>query len=264
MAEDLKQTVDNNRAYTEPDGRSQEKVNSDPVQPAYSQENTPGEPSLPRVSRTSIGTSLDWINQQLTHECRTTTYIKKQMGNAQGMARQLALAVREGLKAFLKSIGIVPSAGGITSIIKSISRFIQRISYWIGQINNFLNNVVKAIAEIRAVIDYILSLPAKLIQLFRKCLDEAINEIQRGFFDTLKALSPGGLGSSELASAVKDLQSSAQTLQTATAQLAQQPGNIANAISNPSTLSDSEKEQLVSALFPGSERYNPTTFNATV
>lgn len=242
------------------DTSSQLEANSRPKQPAYSAENTAGKPSLPVATRSIVGTSLDWVNGQLTHQCDTTAYIKRAMGFAIGTAREIAYAIREGLKALMKALGITPAASGISSILKSVAKWIKRITYWINKINKFAKDVVQAVKEIRAIIDYILSLPAKLLQLFQKCLNEALTELKRGLFDTLKALdvSGGGLG---VGDAVKEVVDSTKSLVSATQQLATIPSQISSAFSTPSSMTDAQKEKLLNEVFSTSS-FSKTTMEA--
>jgi hypothetical protein len=232
------------------DPRNQSEVNAkNPKLPFYIKDGSKGQPSTPTVSRTVVGTSLDWVNGQLTHECDTTAYIKKAVGKATGLARQIALAIRNALKALLKFLGSTPAAAGIASIIKSITKLIKRITYWVKKINKFANDVIKAIAEIMAVINYILSLPAKLIALFQKCLNEALAELKRGIFDIISSATSIGDGLS-LGDDVKNMVAATKELASATAQLANFPTTAAAQLSSGSNLSDSEKDALLATIFP--------------
>jgi len=241
------------------DTSTQAAANKRPQQPGYSKENTAGQPSLPVASRTIVGTSLDFINSQLTHECDTTAYVRRAVGNATGLARQIALAIRNALKALLKALGSSPAGSGLASIVKSITKQIKRITYWITEINTFLNDVVKAVAEIMAVINYILSLPAKLIALFQKCLNEALAELKRGIFDIVSSVTSVGDGVS-LGDDVKSMVAATKELATATVALANFPTTATAQLAAGSNLSDAEKDALLATIFPDSLKYNANSY----
>jgi hypothetical protein len=241
------------------DTSTQAAANKRPKQPGYSKENTVGQPSLPVASRTVVGTSLDFINSQLTHECDTTAYVRRAVSNATGLARQIALAIRNALKALLKTLGSSPAGAGLASIVKSITKQIKRITYWIRQINKFLNDVVKAVAEIMAVINYILSLPAKLIALFQKCLNEALAELKRGVFDIVSSVTSVGDGVS-LGDDVKSMVAATKELATATVTLANFPTTATAQLAAGSNLSDTEKDALLATIFPNSLKYDANSY----
>lgn len=241
------------------DTATQAEANKRPQQPSYSKENTAGQPSLPVATRSVLGTSMDWINGQLTHECDTTAYVKKAVGKATGLARQIALAIRNALKALLKTLGSSPAGAGLASLVKSITKQIKRLTYWVKKINKFANDVIKAIAEITAVINYILSLPAKLIALFQKCLDEALAEIKRGLFDIVSSATSVGDGLS-LGDDVKNMVAATKELATATVTLANFPSTATAQLTAGSNLSDAEKDALLAKIFPESSKFDSNSY----
>ena len=105
------------------------------------------------------------------------------------------------------------------------------------------------IAQIRALIDYILSLPKKLLALFQKCLQEALAELRRGIFSILSA-GTDELNSDGALSAINELSTETKNLVDETNKIVDAPNKIISAISNPASLSSSEKNDLIAKLFP--------------
>jgi hypothetical protein len=126
-------------------------------------------------------------------------------------------------------------------------------------INEFVENVVEVVAKIQAAIAYILSLPAELLRLFRECLAQAYAELQRTIFQAIGELTNFGTDGVDLSSVTQLLQST-RDLTQATGNLLQAPSRIINAASSPGTLTQSEKNSLLSQLFPGYTEYDKNSY----
>lgn len=234
----------------------------DPFDPAYSPQNNsdPNKVSgVAVVTSNSSGSIINFINQNLVHECAQNQYVKKAVELASGLARGIILAIRKTITAALKALGFNPALGGFAAVIKTIQEFIDNITYYINQINDFIKNVVEVIAKIRALIDYILSLPAELLRLFRECLTQAYAELQRTIFQAIGELGDIGTDGANLDSITGLLQSSRELTQ-ATYNLLQTPSKLINSVNSPSTLTQAEKNSLLSQLFPGYTEYDKNSY----
>ena len=194
------------------------------------------------------GTIISSINQQLTHECGTTPYIRQFAGFCHGIAQQIANGIRFAINKVLEAFGIDPALSGIAATIRRIANTISEIANVAKLINKFINEVVLVIAQIKALIEYILSLPEKLLALFKKCLQEAQAELTRAIFKTLNTGTDNLIG--ETTRELSNLAEQTQSLVNETNKLIDAPGRIISGIADPATLSRGERNDLITKLFP--------------
>lgn len=205
--------------------------------------------TIPNAASNTFSTIISTINEKLTHECGTNEYIRLFAAKCHGIAAAIAKGIRNAINLVLEAFGIDPALGGFAAKIRRIAEKISEITYWAKQINKFINDIVLVIAQIRALIDYILSLPKKLLALFQKCLQEALAELRRGIFSILSA-GTDELNSGGALSAINELSTQTKNLVDETNKIIDAPNKIISAISNPASLSSGEKNDLISKLFP--------------
>ena len=241
------------------DQRSQAQKDADPKPPEGVTGDRPGEPTTPPTSRGDInGTQIEKSNIDRVGECDFAIGVQHTISGIRFVVTTLAAGIRDGIKALLAALGIVPSVGGLADLVKSLANMIRRISDIIEAVNDGLNAVVTFVQKIRAVIDYILNLPAQLIAMFQKCLQQAYAELATGFTDAISGLTVTGTSSPELSASMKELQASYGDLKSQTAQLIAKPGQIIGALVNPSTMTAEEKAKLIKDLYPDSIHEQPT------
>ena len=214
---------------------------------------------VPVVASQTLGTVIASINQNLVHECGQNQYVRKAVELASGLARGIILAIRKAVTAALKALGFNPAVGGFAAVIKAIANLVDDVTYYVNLINGFVQNVALVIAKIRAIIAFIISLPAELLRLFQSCLAQAYAELQRTIFQAISELTDTGADGFDLSSVTTLIQSSRELAQ-ATYTLVQTPSTLINAASSQSTLSQSEKNSLLSGLFPGYSEYDKTSY----
>ena len=214
---------------------------------------------VPGVASSTTNTIIEKINNNLVHECGQNQYVRKAVELASGVARAIILAIRRAVTAVLKALGFNPALGGFSAIIKAITNLVQDVTYYINLINGFIENVALVIAKIRAIIAYILSLPAELLRLFRECLAQAYAEIRRTIFQAISELTDVGADGVDISS-VTDLLKSVRELTQASYNLLQAPSKLINAATSPSTLTQTEKNSLLSGLFPGYTEYDKNSY----
>lgn len=211
----------------------------------------PNVAGIPAGASNTIGTIISTINQQLTHECGTTEQIKLFVDKAVGFAAQIAKGIRKGVELALTALGNTPAVGGLAAKIRYIAAKVANITFYVKLINNFINDVVLVIAKITALIQYILSLPKKLLALFAKCLKEAQDAIKKGIFDVLSAGT--NIAGDDLGDTIKslnELRNETTQLISETNKIIEAPSRIISAITNPSLLSNTETTELIRDLFP--------------
>jgi len=224
------------------------KDTEDPIGPVNVYSGVNSVSSVSNTASNTMGTIISTINQQLTHECGTTPYIRQFAGLCHGIAQQIANGIRFAINKVLEAFGIDPALSGISATIRRIANTISEIAYFAKQINKFINEVVLVIAQIKALIEYILSLPAKLLALFKKCLQEAQAELKRAIFKTLNTGTDSLVG--DTAKELNNLAEQTQSLVNESKKLIDAPSRIIAGIADPATLSSGEKNDLIKKLFP--------------
>ena len=227
------------------------KDTEDPIGPVNVYSGVNSVSGVSNTASNTMGTIISTINQQLTHECGTTEQIKLFVNKAIGFAAEIAKGIRKGVELALTALGFTPAVGGLAAKIRYIAAKVANITFYVKLINNFINDVVLVIAKIKALIEYILSLPKKLLALFAKCLKEAQDAIKKGIFEVLSAGT--NIAGDDLGDAIKslnDLRNQTTELISESKKVIEAPSKIISAITNPAALSDKQTTELIRELFP--------------
>ena len=170
----------------------------------------PGQPSINAASRGIVDkTSVGKTNSQLSHVCDFVSEMQKNI-ELKKFLKAVANQIREAIRAIMKLLGLEPT--GTYSLIidelKSIARELRRIQKEIIQpIIDFEKYVLAYITKLRAIIQWILGLPARFLALLKECLTRLLQLIGSVFSDFFAELSGGGASSelTELVSAAKEV-----------------------------------------------------------
>jgi len=233
---------------------------NDPKTPVGVVTTEAGKPNIPFLSQESISqTGIDIMNAIRSHKCPDSDYVRRSMGYAKGLTLQIATAIRAGIQALLKALGIAPAAGGMASMIRSLAQQIKKITKFIKDINDAIGVFVTYVAKIKAVIQFLLNLPKDLLALLKDCLKKAYAELAAGFMAIAKDFNLDGIidNSSEIAKAAKDALKDVKALAVDTGKLMASPGKVFDAVANPSKLTETQAATLVQDFFPGAKKYNP-------
>lgn len=204
-------------------------------------------------------TGIDIMNKNRSHVCDTAIYIRAQMAAARIATGQIAQAIREAIKLAMEALGVTPALSAIAEKLKSFAKQLKRITNMINEINDYVTIYATYIAQIRAVIEYIQSLPEQIAYLFKKCVVEAYAELAKalrliaGQFSIDNPLGDVAQASLETMQALNETAKAAQTLYEA-------PNRIISSIQNPSNLSLEEREKLILSLFPDNEQHDEKTY----
>ena len=240
------------------------KANNSPRLPVGVKNDRVGESNVPALGRELLSsTGIEISNKNRSHACDTTPYIKRSMGYARGISKQVAAAIRAAIKAFLKAIGsATPSGAGVAGIVKSLAAAIQRITKIIKDINSTLDAFITQVAYIKSIINYILNLPANLLALFKKCLAEAYAELNAGFMEIASDFDLTTIPEvDEVVKAAKEALNDVQDLAKAAGELVSKPGQVLDALGNTTTsITGPEADELVGKLFPGAEAFKQDNF----
>lgn len=226
-----------------------------PVAPYTGDTPQPGNPTQPQLSAGLIqNTSIAASNNNRSHACDTTLFVQRNVSLA-AIFEPTIRAIREVIKKILDSLGISPGSNGLIEQIKKIKRYVDDITKFLTKIQKALDAFVVVVRKINALINYILSLPARLLALFVNCLRELYDELKAQFTDVVRNATGTEDDGESVVKEARTLLKSTQTLvatATATAtQVTSLPGATVSAIMNPSgtTLTDAQAANLASSLY---------------
>jgi hypothetical protein len=222
----------------------------------------PGDPDTAPLARGVItGTSVEMTNSMRRHACDITLLVNETVAKSKVFVGQIIAIIRKGIVAVLKALDISPGTSSIISFLNDVKDTLKAI-------NKFLNDVIleivkltEAIARIRAVIEYILSLPQRILALFRDCLNKLYAQLASAVFQIVSDASAEvesaiSLPTSEFLEVVKETQQLTQNAIT----IASAPAAIVDSLYRPSGMSEQEQEQLTAEIFPGIVNFKRENF----
>lgn len=260
------------------DNRPQSEINKDPRPTLLGSHRRAGYPSTVTLSRTKKATGVEFadLDKLFDHICGEDSYIRRGIAQAKVMAGQVGAAIRKALEAILQALGSIPGVQAVLEALKWLVEKIKMVIEWLDEINKGILEFIRQVKLIKALIEWILSLPAKLLALFRDCLAKAYAELARAAFDILKAALPGGGDYGAVGQIIVEY----QNLKKETDKLAKTVNttvSLANeaitAFSSPSTMSEADKNkygamltteegrsQLVKEIYPDSSQHDKTQY----
>ena len=143
----------------------------------------------------------------------------------------------------------------------------KKIQDFIDEITDISKVLIEYARKVRALIDYILSLPAKLYELLKDCLSNFLSAVAKGLADlfTLPGVDVSGIKSSTdvtaLFSAIGDAAKAGLGVVESSAKLIAVPVEVAGALLTPSTVADQNKmaNTIISYLSTNSANSNTAT-----
>jgi hypothetical protein len=125
------------------------------------------------------GTLTDRLNKDLAHACDVKSAIEASAAWSRLQNGQLIKTLVLAIKSFTAGLGADPSGIISTSIsiLQKIRSFLTWIQNLLREINDWAQVLIKAAAIVRAVIDYITNLPARLVAFLRECLAKVVSGI---------------------------------------------------------------------------------------
>ena len=151
--------------------------------------------NIPAAARSVVeGTTTGVANDNLAHVCDFVSEMQKNI-NLKKYTKALAKQIREAIRYIMKALGLSDATGEaswLANTLKSMAREIKRIQKEILQpILDFEKYVMAYVTKLRAIIAWILSLPAKLLAMLQDCLAKLIKLIANIFSDIGSGLSEG-------------------------------------------------------------------------
>ena len=191
-----------------------------------------GYPSLRPHTRGDVSGSIYATNSQLIHSCDFSLSITKNMV-LRKYIRAIAKWIREGIRKMQLLMTSTDSSGVFSELINSLRAIAEFVRYvndeYIQPIIEFEKYVIAVIVKIRAIIQWLLSLPAKLLALLKECLTKLLVALGSVFVDEWAAAgkevdaelgvvpkTDSGKDFSELTAAAKDAYTATADLLSAT------------------------------------------------
>jgi len=158
------------------------------------------------------GTIIDATNKKRAHVCDFISEMQKNIA-LKKYTKAIGRFIREAIQKIMKLLGLSDRTGKFSYIINKLKAFaaeLRRINKEIIQpIIDFEKYVLAYITKLRALIQWILSLPAALLKLLADCLARLLKLIKSIFSDIISEATKdlGGKGEngfSDLIAAAKD------------------------------------------------------------
>lgn len=134
-----------------------------------------GEPVNSRISRGVVdGTIVNVTNQQRSHVCDISNLLKTEVSIIKVAFGTILEAIRKAIQALLAALGFDPS-GAIrktVDMVKEVNAKIQKVRQFLEDLQAYKQIFIDFVRKVRAMIDYILTLPAKILKFVRECLAE--------------------------------------------------------------------------------------------
>lgn len=192
-----------------------------------------------------VGTLIAQTNKEIIHVCDVVTQVKRNVAWERLKKSQLVSQAREAINAFIRSLSLSPDtiSQRLIEMAKKLRRFLKKIQDLIDEFNDFLQVTIEVAKQLRAIIDWILSLPARLKAGLQNCLAAFLSGISSLVSDVLTL--PGAAGN-DVSAVITELKNTVQQAQNTTQSALNTlaiPAQIADAFLTPASTADIAKIQ---------------------
>jgi predicted DNA binding CopG/RHH family protein len=212
-----------------------------PPQDIIANANTLDLPSTgsPQMCRGDLrGTLIAKTNAEVIHSCDIATQMKRSILWERLKHSRLVQVIRDAIEAIKKALGFSPDAISqrYIEIAQWLAGKLKTLSDMLKQFNDWITISVEYAKTLRAIIDWIMSLPARLKASLQECLQQFLNGITSAVSDVLSL--PGAENTPEnssLMDALKDVKTNFESLTVQTNITLQLPSQVLTAISTPAS-----------------------------
>ena len=202
-----------------------------------------GEPTTGKT----LSDTVNLANKNRIHICDIRDEMKQAADFARLKFSQLIAAIRTAVRAILTALGFSPD--GVTArfieIAKGILRDLKFITKIIKEISDIAQVLVTYAKKVRAMIDWLLSLPKNLLALLSDCLSGLYSSLASGFSELFSLSGTKGTEAvssiSETMQVFSDIATEAKTIVQGTIDLVNTPIAIIDALTNPASAADIKK-----------------------
>lgn len=132
------------------------------------------------------GTIVDNLNSQISHVCDFSLDIQKNIG-LKKYVKAISRFIRDGIRAVKLALGFGEPTGIIFTVIEKLKAAAAFIRYvqkeYIQPVLDFQKYVLDVVVKIKKLIQWILSLPAKIFAMLKGCLTRLYKTIASLFSD---------------------------------------------------------------------------------
>lgn len=132
------------------------------------------------------GTIVDNLNSQISHVCDFSLDIQKNIG-LKKYVKAISRFIRDGIRAVKLALGFGEPSGLIFTVIEKLKAAAAFIRYvqkeYIQPVIDFQKYVLDVVVKIKKLIQWILSLPAKIFAMLKGCLTRLYKTIASIFSD---------------------------------------------------------------------------------
>jgi len=214
-----------------------------PRMPAGQIYDRPGQPSLPPLGRGVVQfTAIDTSNRSRAHVCDITLEVDQTVGAIKNFFNVIAKNARDIFNFVIQLLNLDPTGQFkyIAEKAKEVVRFIKDINRYLKEVKDAINYYITIANKIRAMIDYILNLPAKFAAMFKDCISRLYKILSAG----ISSLFPdfGDLSDiAEIANAVAEgIEALNETVNLVT-NIAATPAKIGAVLLTPSTQEEADE-----------------------
>jgi hypothetical protein len=203
----------------------------------------PGQPSLPPLGRGVVQfTAIDTSNRSRAHVCDISLEVDQTVGAIKNFFNVIAKNARELFNLVIQALNLDPTGQFkyLAEKAKEIVRFIKDTNRYLKDVKDAINYYITIARKIRAMIDYILNLPAKFAAFFNDCISRLYKILSAG----IQSLFPdfGDLSDvAEIANAVSEgIEALNETVNLVTS-IAATPAKIGAALLTPTTQEEADE-----------------------
>lgn len=186
-----------------------------PQRAAGVEHNVVGQPTVSNQSRGIItGTTINVANNNREHVCDISAEMDRAAKWVKFQYSTVVEAIRKAVRVILAKLGFNPEgvSSRLTEIAKKIAAEAKQIKKILKTINDATEIFIKFTEQVKQMIEWISSLPAKLLALLKDCLAELQKSLSKAFTDLFssEAGSLADSGEGSLASDIKSITDSAK------------------------------------------------------
>jgi hypothetical protein len=173
----------------------------------------PGKPTTaPNLRGDMNGTTTNISNNNRAHVCdislemsRAAAWVKMQYG-------VVVEAIRKAIRIVLNALGLQPDgvSSRLTELAKAIKTEAKKVKKILDEVNGVIEVFSRFTSQVKQMIEWILSLPAKALALLKDCLTELQKSLTKSFTDLFSFETPSFVDDiQDIANTVKDVASTA-------------------------------------------------------
>lgn len=195
--------------------------------------NVIGQPTVSNQSRGIItGTTINVANNNRAHICDISAEMKRAATWVKFQYSTVVDAIRKAVRAILATLGLNPEgvSSRLTEIAKKIAAEAKAVKKLLKTINDATDIFINFTNQVKQMIEWLSSLPAKALALLKDCLAELQKSLSKSFTELF---SPTVGGVSSIASDIQNIVSSAKEVADAALETV---NNVAEAASSAASL----------------------------